>query len=109
MKIFKLPRFAKRFIRRHTEQIPLLKSISVHKKISIFYSIITWNLFGYLIYKLIKNKDLQKGTEEKRWWEGNVYGMDKVKNIQTYRIDGFSLVEVKDPQKDTTENKENLG
>ncbi|RXG50916.1 hypothetical protein Avbf_08217 [Armadillidium vulgare] len=83
MKIFKLPRFAKRFIRRHTEQIPLLKSISVQ-------------VGGFEQYF-------------RSWWEGNVYGMDKVKNIQTYRIDGFSLVEVKDPQKDTTENKENLG
>ncbi|KAB7502232.1 hypothetical protein Anas_13007 [Armadillidium nasatum] len=104
MKIFKLPRFARRFIRRHTEQIPLLKSIDAHKKLSILYSIITWNLFGYLIYKLIK-KNLLKGTEG--WWEGNVYGMDKVKNIQTYRVDGFNLVEVKDPEKGSTENKEN--
>ncbi|CAH1107625.1 unnamed protein product [Psylliodes chrysocephalus] len=96
----------RRLIRRNTNPIPQPRAELWRSRLSIIYTLIAWNAFGFVVYQIysgksdwakyygIKTEEEEKMSPGHRW--AKTLG---IKDAKVYRVTGFSVEKVEDDEK----------
>lgn len=87
---FQMPKFIRRIVRRHTNQIPEVRALSMRRKLSYGYAFIAWNLFGLVAYMIYTGRI--KKTDSDLSQAREFAKLLKKENVVLYRIEGVTPV-----------------
>lgn len=86
-----LPRFIKRFIRKHSRPKNPQFALEKRSKISLLYAFITWNLLGLVVYKIHKKRKEEAVAEDVS--DGRYFAdLLGMKNVKLMRFSGVTKV-----------------
>lgn len=90
----------RRFIRRHTKEIPYTTADTWKKRLSVIYMLVAWNAFGVVCYSIYQGKGdwakyyNLKSTDELNLTPGNYFKLQVTRNFG----DSFSARMGENPQ-----------